>query len=107
MLSWGLTCLHAPQTSLPRAADGGRSSAFPQKHMGTDRSCPPQRSRARLPPPAWLWWGESIFPVLPEERGPRPVYPIPRQSKSREEPLQPAVVILDYKVVGDFFVVVV
>lgn len=40
------------------------------------------------------------------ERSPSPVYPAPRQSRSGKELLQPAMVILDYKVAGDFLLVV-
>lgn len=50
-----------------------------------------------------LQWGDSIFLLLLGEKNPCSVYPAPRQSKSREESLQPAVVGLDYKIVGDFF----
>lgn len=96
-------CLCAPQSSLPRAAGGGQGLSFPTEAHGegTDRSHPPQRSRACLLPPAQLRWGDSIFLLLLGKRS-----PCPRQSRSREELLQLAVVILDYKVVGDFFFVV-
>lgn len=45
--------------------------------------------------------GQHFF--LLGEKNPCPVYPASRQSKSCEESLRPAVVGLDYKIVGDFF----
>ena len=78
MLSSGLMCPRAPQISLTGAADGDRSSAFPQKCMGTDRSRSPRRSGACPPPPAWLRWGDKRFPTAPWGEEPSPALSRPK-----------------------------
>lgn len=91
----------------PQSSRWGQELSFPAETREDRQVTSTTEVQGLSAAPRMVQLRGSFSPLLFGERSPSPVYPTPRQSRSGKELLQPAMVILDYKVVGDFFVVVV